>query len=380
MKLKIKQQDIIPYVYFVSSMAQQSKSGMFGSLSSKSDLVGGIFDRWINIIPESISFNKYFIPQAQAKVKSDKNVQVISDFFMYKPNKVGIAPDVFGIKVNEKVIPFVVYDDSRSKKDFWEAQTGCPQVEVKSFFGNKYMVSLRNQHYENKYLIMVEADINSDYLLSYFDERKFDQSIQDKLLMPNIFIKNNNKNLISQTKPVVFKKEDLGSITILKTTTAEEFISKSLKLLKGETPRYFKDIQERKKLIVSEKYEIDKYISEFCVLQENTGLYRFKNEEWQNLFKKGKKTTIEKTLDCRISNPDKIKIIGSTQNSIIVVAEEEAFFNGEVLKTGRQYNINFATFGSVSNDEYFMLKSQISCLDNKEDDLINLLGEIIKKN
>ena len=113
MKLEIKQQDTIPYVYFVSSMAQQSKSGMFGSLSSKSDLVGGIFDRWINIIPESVSFNRYFIPKAKKLINTNKSVEVISDFFMYKPNKVGIAPDVFGIKVDNKTLPFVKYDDTR---------------------------------------------------------------------------------------------------------------------------------------------------------------------------------------------------------------------------------------------------------------------------
>lgn len=382
MKLEIKQQDIIPYVYFVSSMAQQSKSGMFGSLSSKSDLVGGIFDRWINIIPESVSFNRYFIPKAKKLMNTNKSVEVISDFFMYKPNKVGIAPDVFGIKVDNKTLPFVKYDDTRSKKDYWEPQANCPQVEVKSFFGSKFMVSLRNQHYENKFLVMIEANINSDYLLSYFDKTLFNKTIEEKLLMPDIFIINNTKKLISQTKKVIFDKDNLGTISILKTTTAKDFMDKALKLLKGEVPKYFKEVKERKQIIQPDKYEIEKYMIDYCDYQNNTKLYRFK-KEWQELFKKSSKATnekIEKTLDCNISNPHKIKIIGSTQNSIIVMPDEDSLFNGKILKAKKQYNIYFSTFGAVSNEEYFMLKSEISCLENKEKDLVNMLSQIIKKN
>ena len=118
------------------------------------------------------------------------------------------------------------------------------------------------------------------------------------------------------------------------------------------------------------------------MIQNNTKLYRFK-KEWQELFKKSSKATnekIEKTLDCNISNPHKIKIIGSTQNSIIVMPDEDSLFNGKKLKAKKQYNIYFSTFGAVSNEEYFMLKSEISCLENKEKDLVDMLSQIIKKN
>ena len=130
-KIKIEQKDIIPYIYFVSSMAQQSKNGMFGSLSSKNDLVGGIFDRWINIIPESVSFNQYFLVEAVRMSKNSKDVRVFSDFYMYDPKQVGIAPDVIGLKIDDKIVPFVKYDDTKPPKEFWVAQQGCPQIEVK---------------------------------------------------------------------------------------------------------------------------------------------------------------------------------------------------------------------------------------------------------
>src|SRR3989304_899939 len=62
----------------------------------KSDYIGGVFDRWINIIPESVIFNKYFLP------KIADNLEVISDYYEYDPKKSGIAPDVLGVKIGTK--------------------------------------------------------------------------------------------------------------------------------------------------------------------------------------------------------------------------------------------------------------------------------------
>ena len=223
MKLEIKQQDIIAYVYFVSSMAQQSKSGMFGSLSSKSDLVGGIFDRWINIIPESIVFNQYFLPEAVRRLSINKAVRVFSDFYMYDPKVVGIAPDVIGLQIESKIVPFVKYDDTKEDTKFWVPQPECPQIEVKSFFGKKYMVSLRDQHYGDKFLVMVGANIDVDYLLSFFDKSIFTENEISKLTMPNDFIESDTKGLISKTKQVEFNRCSLGSLELLCVTTASQF-------------------------------------------------------------------------------------------------------------------------------------------------------------
>jgi hypothetical protein len=95
----INKEDVIPFIYFVCSMAQRGK--MYGGISGKSDYMGGVFDRWINIIPEGVIFNKYFLP------KIDKKLEVISDYYEYDPKKSGIAPDVLGIKIGEKAVPFV---------------------------------------------------------------------------------------------------------------------------------------------------------------------------------------------------------------------------------------------------------------------------------
>lgn len=374
MEIEVKQQDIISYVYFVSSMAQQTTNGMFGSLSSKSDLIGGIFDRWINIIPESVSFNQYFLPKALQQIRENKTVRVFSDFYMYDPKEVGIAPDVIGLKINDKIVPFVKYDDTQEKKCFWVAQDGCPQIEVKSFFGRKYMVSLRDQHYGDKFLVMIGARIDVDYLLSFFNSQIFNEEQTTKLHMPNDFIVSDTKGLLSQTKPVEFNRSTLGKIEILTVTTATEFKNVALKLLGGEIPRYFVDVTERSTLVKEEARKYNQPLSYYCDVQES-GLYRF-NTNWYELFN----TANEKTLDIEITNPNALKVIKKTNNAITVIAEEDVFVNGYKLEKDKQYNINFATFGAIAGEEYFINRGLLHHLPNKEAELITSLADIIKNN
>lgn len=374
MKLEIKQQDIIPYVYFVSSMAQQSKNGMFGALSSKSDLIGGIFDRWINIIPESIAFNQYFLPKAVEALKSKKNVKVFSDFYMYDPKVVGIAPDVIGLQIDNKIVPFVKYDDTKEDTKFWVPQQDCPQIEVKSFFGKKYMVSLRDQHYGDKFLVMIGAKIDVDYLLSFFDKTIFTDKETNKLNMPKEFIISDTKGLLSKTSPVEFNRTNLGNLELLCVTTASQFKNIAMKLNPGDIPRYFVDITQRKVKVKESNYIPNAFLSNYCDKQES-GLYRF-NDKWYTLFT----TNHEKTLDIEIGNPDVLKVIKKTTNSIIVLAEENTFVNGYNLQKGNQYNINFGTFGSIAGEEYFINKGLLKYLPDMENNLINSLAQIIKKN
>ena len=53
---------------------------MQGALSSKGDLMGGIFDRWINTIPESVIFNEYIKPKLNQCKNSD--IELIQDFYL----------------------------------------------------------------------------------------------------------------------------------------------------------------------------------------------------------------------------------------------------------------------------------------------------------
>lgn len=376
-KITIKKKDVIPYVYFVSSMAQQTKNGMFGSLSSKSDLIGGIFDRWINIIPESVSFNQYFLPKAEELSGVDAEAKVFSDFYMYDPKEVGIAPDVIGLKIGEKIVPFVKYDDSQEKKAFWVPQKDCPQIEVKSFFGNKYMVSLRDQNYSDKFLVFINAKIDVDYLLGFFNSEIFSCSEISKLEMPECFIERNAHKMISQTKPVDFEKDVLGTIEILCVTTGASFMDIAMRLDKGQTPRYFKSITEKSKTIPVHKYKHKFLLSECCDVKISN-LYRF-NDKWYKIFS----AFGEKTLDVMIENPNGVLVINNTKEAIDVLILEDAKFNNIPLKKGRQYRIEFGTFGAIKGEEYFLNKivaDNLDVLNSKEKEMLNSLAEIIKNN
>ena len=157
--LKINKNDILKSVYFITALTQnQHSASMQGALSSKGDLMGGIFDRWINTVPESLVFNNIILPD----ISGENDVEIICDFYLYDPRVAGIAPDVIGIKVNDKVIPFVVFNEK------WSVVDGMPQIEVKTFKKPQKMISLRNQNYDEKILVMTESEFRIDYLLPLF--------------------------------------------------------------------------------------------------------------------------------------------------------------------------------------------------------------------
>lgn len=94
MKIELQKDDLKKAVYFIANLTQmQGNRPMQGALSSKADYMGGIFDRWINIVPEGVLFNKVILP----KIATDKQVSVITDYYDYNPKTAGIAPDVIGI-------------------------------------------------------------------------------------------------------------------------------------------------------------------------------------------------------------------------------------------------------------------------------------------
>ena len=64
--IKIHKEDLLKSIYFIIAKIQNQNSvAMPGALSSKGDLMGGIFDRWINTVPESIIFNKILLPSVK---------------------------------------------------------------------------------------------------------------------------------------------------------------------------------------------------------------------------------------------------------------------------------------------------------------------------
>lgn len=355
-KIMITKQDVIPYIYFVCSMAQRGR--MYGGLSGKSDYIGGIFDRWINIIPESVIFNKYFLPQIA------KKLEVISDYYEYDPKKSGIAPDVLGVKVGTKAIPFVEYVNK------WCVLKNAPQIEVKSFKKGQYMVSLRNQGYDKKYLVMVETNLDSDYLLPFFEQTVIGEDVYNKLKMDdNVFIKeNSNKDLSSVTK-IKRENTDLGSLSLITVCLAGDFMKYSNLCNGGESPFYVKEINEaRTPKTLPQSIPLSDWLN-----KKINNLYSWKENKLDNNKK-------HKLLDVYVENLNKIQILNNSKSSIKIYTTGKVKINDAELEANKTYIIKFQLLdrSSSKSGEYFMNKSIIDKIPNKEGIMLNDIKKYIK--
>lgn len=356
-KIIINKQDVVPYIYFVCSMAQRGK--MYGGLSGKSDYIGGIFDRWINIIPESVIFNKYFLP------KITKRLEVISDYYEYNPKKSGIAPDVLGVKLGTKAIPFVEYTNK------WHPLNNAPQIEVKSFKKGQYMVSLRNQNYDKKYLVMVETNLESDYLLPFFEKTVVSEDIYNKLKMDDsIFIKQNlDKDLSSVTK-IKRDNTDLGSLRLITVCLASDFMQYSSLCRGGESPFYITKITETRT-----PRTLPKILAFAGLVKKNkNNLYGWKENKLTNNKK-------HKLLDIYVENVNKIQFLRNSKSSITIYTKDSAKINDIELEANKTYIIKFQLLdrSGAKNDEYFMHKSIIDKIPNKEDVMLTDIKQYIDK-
>lgn len=355
-KIIINKEDVAPYIYFVCSMAQRGK--MYGGLSGKSDYMGGVFDRWINIIPESVIFNKYFLP------KIADRLQVISDYYEYNPKKSGIAPDVLGVKVGTKAVPFVEYINK------WHSINNAPQIEVKSFKEAQYMVSLRNQGYDKKFLVMVEINLDSDYLLPFFEKTVIGEDVYDKLKMDDsIFIKKNeNKDLLPITK-IKRDNEDLGSLKLITVCLANDFMKYSNLCDNGESPFYIKEINEtRMPKILSKTLFFSNLVN-----KNKNSLYSWKENKLDNNKK-------HKLLDIYIENVEKIKVLRNSKSSIMIYLIEKAKINDTELEANKAYIIKFQLLdrSGTKGGEYFMHKSIIDKIPDKEDVMLDNIKQVCK--
>ena len=355
-EILITKQDVAPYIYFVCSMAQRGR--MYGGLSGKSDYIGGVFDRWINIIPESVIFNKYFLP------KIADNLEVISDYYEYDPKKSGIAPDVLGVKIGTKAIPFVEYVNK------WRALNNAPQIEVKSFKKGQYMVSLRNQSYDKKYLVMAETNLDSDYLLPFFEQTVIGEDVYNKLKMDdNVFIKENlNKDLSSVTK-IKRDNTNLGSLKLITVCLADDFMRYSNLCGEGGSPFYIKEINEtRTPRTMPQTMTFSDWIN-----KKIDNLYSWKENKLDN----NKKHTL---IDVYVENTDKIQVLKNSKSSITIYTIEKAKINDTELEANKTYIIKFQLLdrSGAKNGEYFMHKSIIDKIPNKEDIMLDNIKQYIR--
>jgi len=386
MAIKICKKDILKRVYFITNIVQSHEGEtMQGALTSKSDSMGGVFDRFINTISEDIVFDRIILPE----IKTEKNIEIIKDFYLYKPTKngPGIAPDVFGLKVDGVTIPFVQFDKE------WVAVEGTPQIEVKTFKAKDQMISLRNQDYDSHYLVLVDLKLRMDYLVPFFDKNLLNSTIVQEMKMDNsIFIKDDPKGSIKTISEIDFSNDLIGTIDLIAVTRGTDFMSQSTLCGKGIGPRRMKECKERK---ARTNKKTGYKLSNFAMKSpRNNYLYEF-NADWYSKTNVNKTTTLY--VDFSATNLENIEILAFNQNSVVIEATAEGCsFNEKILKNGEQYTIEFATLDrSVADNkigakkdnkkdnkegqEYFMQKECATHLTDRKHKLIDELRRIIEK-
>lgn len=367
-EIEVKKKDIYKYVYFITELSQKTgDKGMFGTLSGKGDLMGGIFDRWINLVPESIIFNKYLLP----KISQNKKVEVITDFYKYKPKQetTGIAPDVLGLKIGKKAIPFVVFDEK------WTAVKGMPEIEVKTFKKNQQMVSLRDQGYDQKYLVMIESDYRVDYLLPLLDCDLFTDDVYKQMVMnDDVFIKSDKNNQIGKLSKIEDKGDKLGTLKLLSIIRAKKFKDCATLCEAKESPLRISYIGEYTGKRITNLMLTPKNLSNLCQ-KKNWG----KNIYCLNNIL-GREKGI-KYLDFYCNDVKSIEVVKINKNSIYIKALKNCIFNDIELKKNYIYHVYFTLLDreGASNQEYFLQKELVKYLPDSEEKLSKELSDIISE-
>lgn len=370
----ITKEDIKQRVYFITKLVQnQTSTTMQGALTSKSDSMGGIFDRFINTLSDTLVFDK-IIFKNRAFLERGLDVKSIEDFYFYKPTKAGagIAPDIFGIIVNDTVYPFTKFDNK------WIPVDGMPQIEVKTFKAKDQMISLRNQDYDDKYLVLVDLDMRIDYLVPFLDSRFLDDSMVDTMQMDDsVFIIRDDKNQISKISNINFTNTEIGTLKLISITNASDFMRQATLCEGNISVCRMKEINLRKTKVVSNLLH-DRLCTYALPSPRIESLYEF-NPDWYEKMNISQST---KCVDFSANNIEKIEINKYNKNGFVISAlEEGCSFNDKELIVGKQYTVKFATLDRQGNggNEYFMQKQCASHLEGLENNLINEIINIIER-
>ena len=352
-EIKITKNDALPLIYFIVSMFQKEYTHRQGT-SSKSDLIGGYLDRWINKIPEDLIFSKLLL--------KNKSYSVINDYFLYGSSSDKNAPDILGLKYDDKIIPFTKYVNNT-----WVQLDGMPHIEIKTFRKNQKMVSIRDtQLKDDDFYILVESNLKQDYLIKLFNPDCFNDDIFKKLKMDDIFIENNKSNIITNVNQIVLNDStSLGTISIIRILKGKDFKQKAVLCNAKEDIYYLKDINEVEKITspnCTEKF------NDFFTYNNTTNMY-FRS--WN-----------AKTMLPIYANESKyIKIVKVNKKSLYIETTGDCSIYNYNLKKYKKYKIEIELFERSSGwNEYIALKNQFSEQVDVTEELMAQFEDIINEN
>ncbi len=322
--------------------------------SSRRDLIGGFFDRWLNKIPESLIFNKLL---------DKRPYSVITDYFLYGQNTNKDAPDILGLKDDDgNIFKFVTFNDGE-----WILEKDAPHIEMKVFRETQYMITVPETQWDDEnFYAIVESHIRSDYLITLFSKDFFNEDIFNsiKTKMLEEFISSGSDKIKKPDKLV--DDSFLGQYELLGIYTGKELKKYSSLLEKGIKPMYFVDVSEPPKIKKSE------IIEEPLFLKNGFNYYIDKNSYEQD--ENNIKFYLELIDDSRV----RVKKIINTAMDIEV--EGKIKINGEEFDSGF-YRMNFKQFSRTGNrSEYISSKGTVAyCAKDSMEELINIFDEIVKE-
>ena len=138
----------------------------------------------------------------------NKDYDIAEDNFIYGQDTKKNSPDLIGFEKENKIIPMALYNDGS-----WEMDKNAPFVEIKTFKNNQKLVTIpESQFDENKYYIIVESNLENDYLLNLFDDKFFEECDLEEFETPDEFIKSDGKLIRPES---IEKPENIGYYELL---------------------------------------------------------------------------------------------------------------------------------------------------------------------
>ncbi|MDR0831408.1 MAG: hypothetical protein LBM99_00750 [Bacillales bacterium] len=218
---------------------------------------------------------------------------------------------------------------------------------------------------------MVETNLNTDYLLPFFEKALLSNDIYKKMSMDdNSFIVSNTQNLVTLIREIKQPTDDLGYLSLITIVSANDFMAYSNLCPATVGPMYLKDIRETRN---SQVIPLTVPFNKYTTIKEN-GLFAV-----ENILDKNNNHKI--ILDLDIENIEKLQFIKNSASSITITTNGEARINNFKLESNKTYIMYFQYLDRESNNgqEYFMHKSIIEKIPNKEQEMLNEMENFIKK-
>ena len=332
--------------------------------SAKRDKFGGYLERWLAKVFEKPFFDTLL-------KQYNKKYSIIYDDLIYKDHKLKTAPDVLGLKLEDKLIQFGKY------KDEWEHFEGMPKIEIKSFRKDHY-VATTNASQTADYYVFLETDLDDDYLKtifsdSFYDEKNYQEILKNWEVLKSLF--EDTSNVFKEIDKPENKLEKFN-VELLSIMSHQEW-AKLSKIAKGavkvsnrivqqpQKPLYFKKIEENISMHwSSKKNPMGEKNLEDLTLDDDKRKYLmpiFQNEEVNDG-----------------SNGLIADITGSSDSTIYFSIGKAFRLNGKKYNKGN-YKMSFVVFDrSAGFDEHCALKDSVRFFDQREK-LLDNFDSIISK-